>query len=123
VKVKAVHVDEVDRPASQRALDRAPARRMNARSHGRRDLPGRTRGGDQYSARAGARAGDHDRAMACADQGCIELAQDLLRAADGVPTDRGERKGNAQDGKAHGWFASAAARPPTDHATCTARPG
>ena len=54
---------------------------------------------DQDARDARAFAGDHERAVAAAHEGRIELGQHLLGAAHGVATHRGERVGDAQHGE------------------------
>jgi hypothetical protein len=64
MEVEAVHVHDVNRPTTERALDRAAVCGVRAAADGFRDRSGRPRRGDQRAGRAGALAGDHDGNMA-----------------------------------------------------------
>jgi hypothetical protein len=105
VQVNEVGGTRADDPGQQRvqALVEGGAMRLG-------DLARRRRQWRQRSRRAGARGGDHPRAVAGPHQRPVELRQHLLGAPRRIGGDRCERVGHAHDGQAHAATASASRR-------------
>ena len=99
VEVDAVHVHEVDRPAIERTVERAPNPRVYRAAYAIVDGTARNRNADELSDYPRSFLGDDDRAVAGRHQPVVESTQHLFGPANRVPTNRGERKCDIEDGQ------------------------
>src|SRR5579883_1885928 len=112
VEIDAVQMDEIDWKAIARIVDGAAMPRPGPPPRqivegAALALDRQVKAGDLRSL-----AGDHQRSVAAFDQSRVKRAQDLLGAADGVPSDRREWIGDVEDGQRHeGRPSSARAAP------------
>ena len=102
MEIDAVHVDEVEIPAAERAADGVSGVALGGGADGIGQFAAAgARDGKQLARGHGSLAGDHHGAMAAAHQFPVEQGEHLLGAAGGVGADGRERVSDAEDRELH----------------------